>query len=235
MLALAVFPPPAAHAQGEIALRWTACAPEGSLNFVQNCTSDMIERRIVFSFFPGVDATHVVGWSLVLDVASDATSLPAWWQVQPGGCRAGQLDAVLPGGLEGFCTDMWSAAGAGVVQSVIYPRNADPRQMRLILAVGVPAGAAFALTAGEPYLAGELALRFAGTTSGTCPGCDAGVCLVFNSAEIVRLPGAPGAGPTPFVTPSPLYGNQITSGGGTACALVPVVNRTWGHIKTLYR
>ena len=192
----------------------------------------------MFSIAPSVALTQVVGWTLVVDFASDAATLPPWWQVQPGGCRyttPNQFVAAIPFGTE-ECTDVWSATGSSLVQSYLYPRpGGDVRQFRLILGVGVSAPDAFSMNAGETYLAGILSINFVGTTSGECPGCTAPVCFVFNSAEIHRAPGAPGDPPAPFVTPSPAFGNQATWAGGTGCASVPVRGRSWGQIKSLYR
>lgn len=234
-LLLLLLPMYTAFAQGELVVRWSACESDGFINFDQNCTSNFTERRILFSFTPADTITDVTGWSIVFDVASDADTLPPWWQTQPGGCRPGQFVSELPNGFEGNCIDAWSSAGSGLVQSIIYPRDNDPRKLRVILGIAVPASSAFTLASSESYLGAVLGLRFAGTTSGTCPGCPAPVCMVFNSVEVTRVPGAQGPAPTPLVTPSLAYGNMITSGGGTACAIVPVVNRTWGGIKALYR
>lgn len=235
LLLCALAPSPSHAAGGELAVRWNACTADGAVDIVQTCTSNVLERHINFSFVPFDSVTQVVGWSVVFDLASDADTLPPWWQTQPGGCRAGQFVAVAPTGFEGDCADLYSAAGSGLVQSVIYPRDGSVRKLRVVLGVSVPPADAFTLEPGLPYLAGVLGLRFANTTSGNCPGCSAPVCMVFNSLEIVRLPGAPGGDPAAFVTPSPTYGNSISSGGGTACNLVPAVNRTWGSIKALYR
>ncbi len=221
-------------------MRWTVCPPSGAVDLppAGYCVNDIGERRLILSFVPPAEITQVVGWTLVLDLASDDSPLPPWWQVYPGGCRdtdPAQFVAGIPDGSE-ECSDPWSAIGSSVVQSLIYPRpGGDDRQLRVILGVGVAAPDAFTLNAGEPYLAGILSIHFAGTTSGTCPGCTSPVCFVFNQAEVHRVPGAPGGDPGPFVTPSPSFGNLATWGGGTACAAVPTHNRTWGQIKTLYR
>lgn len=232
--------PTAASAQGELSARWSGCAPGGSedSNPTLACQGDFSERRLVLSMVPAADLTDVVGWTLVLDFASDAATLPPWWQVQSGGCRytvPNQFVAVPPNGSEG-CLDTWSATGSALVQSLVYPRpGGDARQFRVIIGVGVSAPDAFPLTAGENYLGGILAIRFVKTTSGECPGCMAPVCFVFNSAEVHRVPGAPGGDPPPFVTASPTNGNQATWAGGIGCAAVPARARTWGQIKTLYR
>jgi hypothetical protein len=231
---------PSAHAQGDLAVRWSGCAPNGAINFepAAQCAVGVSEQRLVLSLSPATELTDVVGWTLVMDFASDAATLPPWWQVQPGGCRntiPNQMVAVMPLGNED-CVDLWSASGSALVQSYLYPRpGGDVRQFRLILGVGVSAPQAFSMTAGERYLGAILSIRFAMTTSGECPGCTAPVCFVFNSAEIHRVPGAPGGDPEPFVTPSPDWGNQATWAGGTGCASVPARGRSWGQIKTLYR
>lgn len=234
------FAPMPALAQGEVGARWSGCAPSGAeeANPGPACLTDFAERRLVLAITPQVEVTEVVGWTLVLDIASDAATLPAWWQVQQGGCRytvPGQFVAGVPDGFEG-CDAPWAQTGSALVQSLLYPRpGGDGRQMRVILGVGVAAQDAFTLEGGGQYLAGILTIRFAGTTSGTCPGCSAPVCLVFNAAEIHRLPGVPGGDPSPFVTPAAGNGNQATWAGGIGCASVPARARTWGQIKSLYR
>lgn len=240
LLGLLLLAPAGAAAQGELSARWGACGTSGTANSdpALICQGDFGERRLVLSFVPQAEVTQVVGWTLVLDLASDAATLPSWWQVQFGGCRytvPSQFVAVTPLGGED-CLDPWSATGSALVQSLIYPRpGGDGRQLRVILGVGVAAPDAFTLEPGGQYLAGILAIRFAGTTSNTCPGCAAPVCFVFNSAEIHRTPGAPGGDPAPFVGSSTTNGNQATWAGGIGCASVPARTRTWGQIKNLYR
>lgn len=224
-----------AAAQGQLAMRWTVCSPDGPANTTTSCQSDVETRDLVLSFVPDARVTDVVGWRLVLDYVSDAPVLPAWWQVQGGGCRDGQIAAIAPTTQAGGCEDPWSASGSSIVQSVFYPRpGGDGAQLRLVAVAGVPAVDAFALEAGTPYLATVLQVHFAHTVTGTCPGCSTPVCFVFNSAELVRLQGAGGIDPGPLVDPSP-DGNQCTWMGGASCTPVPARGRTWGQLKALYR
>jgi hypothetical protein len=67
--------------------------------------------------------------------------------------------------------------------------------------------------------------------SGACAGCSTGACIVLNSVELVRLPGAIGGNVT-LTTPG---SNFATWQAGAACVTVPVRNRTWGQVKALYR
>lgn len=228
---------PAARAQGGLAAQWADCPPGGGPTVTPSCDSNVGERRLYMAFVPGVEVQDVVGWTLVLDLVSNVATLPDWWQVQSGGCRAGEITAAPPTGLEASCVDVWSATGAALLQSYLYPRpGGDAAQLRLVLGVGVPAGNAFTLSAGENYMAGVVSIHFAKTVlPGGCEGCTEPACFVFNSAEIVRLPGASGEPPQPFVTPLNGTGNQATWGAATACSTVPARARTWGQIKSLYR
>ncbi len=226
-----------ARAQGDIAMRWNACWPAGSTQRVSTCTGNAGDAQMMLSFTPQVDIPQSVGWVIVVDLAVDADPMPSWWQLQPGGCRDGQLHLAAPTGSEGACLDAWSANGAALIQGVIYPRpGGDTRQLRMIVSVTLPAPDAFTLLAGQAYLASIVGIRFALTAGiGACEGCLTPACLVFNSAEIQRLPGAPDPQPQVLVTPSGGSGNQVTWNSGTSCNIVPVRARTWGQIKALYR
>jgi hypothetical protein len=227
--------PRLAGAQGDVAIRWSACEGAGALNLQGSCGSNAAVDRLVLSIRPQADLSQVVGWALVVDIAVDANPIPSWWELQAGGCRAGQLIAGTPNGSEGPCTDAWSANGSAAVQSILYPRpGGDGSQLRLIVGMSVPSPAAFAMTAGQSYLAAVVELRHANTAGvGSCPGCSTAACLVFNSAEVEQLPD-PGS-PLRFVTPLLGIGNQITWYQGMSCASVPVRSRTWGQLKALYR
>jgi len=218
-------------------MRWGACAPAGSADRVATCAGNIGEAQMMLSLAPQADVSQAVGWTLVVDLVVDTDPVPPWWQLQPGGCRDGQLHLAAPTGLEGDCLDVWSANGAALIQGVLYPRpGGDTRQLRIVVSVALPAPDAVTLLAGQRYLASTIGIRF-GMTTGTdvCAGCLTPACLVFNSAEIQRLPGAPDPQPLPFVTPESGSGNQVTWNSGSSCSIVPVRARTWGQIKALYR
>ncbi|MEO7868034.1 MAG: hypothetical protein ABIU54_10385 [Candidatus Eisenbacteria bacterium] len=227
---------PAALAQGTLALRWQTCAPDGPAVMEPACSSNLGQVQLALSFRPDTAVASVIGWNMVLDIATDADPLPPWWQLQPGGCRQNQLFTVTPSGAEGQCLDRWSQTGASLVQLVSYPRlGGDTRQVRLVLAVAVPTADAFDLSAGQSYLAALLAVRL-GLTQGTgaCAGCTSPACIVFNSLEVIRLPKG-SAPPLVLSSPEGIRGNQATWGAATACTSVPTRSRTWGQIKALYR
>jgi hypothetical protein len=75
-------------------------------------------------------------------------------------------------------------------------------------------------------------LSDAGTSP--CAGCGVGACLVLNSVELVRLPGAPGGDAT-LTQPAEAGSNFANWQSGAACVAVPARNRSWGQIKSLYR
>lgn len=225
-----------AHAQGQLALRWQSCAPDGPPFIAPSCASNNGELRLALSFRSDSAITSVIGWNMVVDIVTDAAPLPPWWQLQPGGCRENQVFANAPGGAQGACIDAWSAAGASLVQLVSYPRaGGDTRQLRIVLAVAVPTPNAFDLTASQSYLGALLSVRLASTQgAGACAGCTSPACIVFNSLELIRIPKETGT-PIVFSAPDGIDGNQATWGAAQACSTVPTRSRTWGQIKALYR
>ena len=59
------------------------------------------------------------------------------------------------------------------------------------------------------------------------------MCIVFNSAALSEPAPAPDA----ILSGPPTGGRNVITwqGAGANCAAVPVRNRTWGQIKSLYR
>ena len=74
-----------------------------------------------------------------------------------------------------------------------------------------------------------------GSGVGSCAGCLRGACLVLNSVQLGRLPGASPTLVTVVPTSGGTPGIATWQNGHAECAAVPVRNRTWGAIKSLYR
>jgi hypothetical protein len=237
VVGLAAIRVPPACAQGTIAMRWNSCDAQGLAQIAPVCFSNLGESRLDLSVTPAADITQVVGWALVVDFVVSASPAPAWWRLDPTGCRFGQLIADLPDHSEGGCQDLWSASGAALVQSVIFPRAGDDStQFRAIVGVSVPASRAFTLTASQSYLGAVLGLHWGSTLgAGACAGCATAACIRFNSAEIQRLPGAPGPSTLVFSNTVNAGDNEVQWGTGVSCAPVPVRARTWGQLKAVYR
>lgn len=218
-----------------IAIGWHDCRPPAGGGFNgQNygCTSNIITLPLFASFTLAAAVDSVWAMELVVDVDVATDALPAWWHMEPGGCRANAWAA--DASLAGSCIDAWNGKGAAVAQGWIPGQpGASARHGRLLVAASVLPEDAVALDADAPYTAARILLRTNNTTD--CEGCLIPACLVFNSLLLRRLPGS-------SVEEVVLSGaesagsNMVTwQGAGADCQSVPVRRSTWGAVKALYR
>lgn len=226
--------PARALAAEELWLRWFECASSGVQANVFSCPVPTLPRAMVVAACPAADVEQVVGTTMVLDVLADAATLPNWWQLGPGGCRAGRLDADADFSQVFGCADAWSAAGVALIQVYGLRPGGGPNELRLVVAGGVPAAGAVVMPGGEPRAIARLVMDLADAPTTTCSGCGLGACIVLNSVELVRLPGAPGGNVT-LVQPASDGSNFAIWQSGAACVTVPARNRSWGQIKAMYR
>lgn len=226
-------PRPAA-ADEAIWLRWNDCAQDGQQSLAYNCALPTFSRSLYVAACPAESLTQVVATSLVFDVVADAATLPDWWRLAPGECRAGKLAADTDYAATGACADAWGGAGGALIQSYGARVGGGPNQMRFVATAGVPANAAVTLPGGSPRALARVFLYLTDSATSPCAGCAVGACLVLNSVEIIRLPGAPG-GDVTLSQPAEAGSNFAIWRSGAACVTVPARNRSWGQIKALYR
>jgi hypothetical protein len=231
--ALALAPGARAQPQG-IAIGWQDCRSAGGPGGA-NQNFGCVNTINNFPFFPtvrltaGLDSVYAV--ELVIDVDVAADSLPAWWHMEPGGCRQGgwSADTIAPAS----CEDVWGGAGAASAQGwlVGVPGNST-RHGRLLVAASVPSDAFVSLSPDVGYSLCRVVLRSFNST--TCAGCTIPACLVFNSVLIRRLPGS-SFEELLVTTPESVGLNQVVwQGTGADCQSVPVRRTTWGAVKALY-
>lgn len=199
------------------------------------CDSNLGTQEWFASLLLDAPLQGVIGLIAVIDFQHSAPSLPDWWALQPGGCRAGEIDpsalfADRPG-----CADPWASAPSGATALIQGINPTQPRgganQMRLYYTAAVSSSEAVDWAAGAAYHAVRLSLTHARTTGvGACAGCSGAACVVLNAIEIQRLSG-------PDVVLSDGGGQNIVNWQPSApdCATVPVVRTSWGRLRTLYR
>lgn len=243
-------------------LRWEACHGDGgTLNRTFACNTNSGTERLVASFELSTDFLDVVGFDAFVEVASAATTLPAWWQFyNPGTCRTTSLQmGLLPPAGSVACQD-WSGGlqGGGIGLYSIGSPTAN--RARIHVVGGVQATDVRDLSAGVEYFAFSLEINHAKTVGSTaCAGCLEPVCIAFAGIQLTTLQStvhselfgaASGAG-TDLVTwqqgtvteyethfapgeqPCKFYGFAST----LSCAAAVTSSRrpTWGAIKSLYR
>lgn len=240
MLALTVG---VASAQG-INFNWDDCtlgAPAS--NKTTACNSNFgAPNKLIISLDPGAATIdNINGAQGIVDIQVAGGSLPDYWRVDPGACRAGALAADVNVGSSNApfsCPEPWASAGggqAGGAQLAPFIGGAD--RARITWIVAIPG-----LTAFDPGIAPDwyvIALNLTNsktTGTGACAGCATPACLVANEIRLTR-PAQDVRGDV-FVY-GPALGQHVTWQGGDPtipCPQgTPTQSNTWGQLKSLYR
>lgn len=229
---LAAGVPRDSRAADALELAWDDCGGPSTRAFT--CNTNAAEHVLLASFRREAELDSLIGIEVVVDLQADAP-LPAWWQLDPTGCRAGQLRGDVAFSAGSPCGDAWSGGGAGVLQGYLpgSPRG-GAGQARVLFAAGVPSALAATIQADAVYNGVRLVLSSVGSTgTNACEGCSRTVCLVLNSIRFIRVPGASPV--DDLVQPGSSSWAYWQATSPALCGSVPVRNTTWGTIKSLYR
>ena len=224
-----------AHAAG-LSIGWLNCRALGGAgvdNQLFGCSSEINDLPLQAAFVLSSPVDSVIAFELVIDVDVADVSLPPWWRMDPGQCRAGgwSADVLAPAS----CDDPWQGAGVAAVQGWLAGTpGGSPRHGRLLVAAAAIPGTFVTLDADVAYTAARAVLRTNKTL--TCEGCAIPACLVFNSLLIRRLPGSSVETLTLSNPEVPgLERVRWQGGSGADCQAVPTRRSTWGAVKSLYR
>jgi len=204
------------------------------------CDTNSGSAAFTGSFATSHDFLTFAGMVAVVDLQTDATTLPAWWDLYNGGaCRQASLFSsadftAAPGG----CVDPWlgqAQGGIAAYQTAAYP---PPLPLNAPAANRARLKVAYVLTEPALVVSGIEYYAFRGTmnflkTVGTpsCEGCLVPATLVLNQIEPRNLVGYP------ELISNPIANTCLSwqAAGSTPCGAVPSRNQTWGQVKTLYR
>jgi len=232
----------AAWAQAGLYLTSGDCAASGNSQAVTNaCTSNTgTAMSLVCSVILPHSELNFISAGTVLDAATVA-ALPAWWRIDPSGCRPSALTAVMDGTASSSCGSVWdSGPSVGVYQgqvgSMTNPPLA-PNRVRLN-AVGALTAATDLTDTVDELAVCKFNISKSASTGTTCPGCSVGVSFYLNeinflpnssqgdhiaAADIITNPGTPTSAGASYQT------------GGPGSGTTPTANHTWGSIKAMYR
>lgn len=171
--------------------------------------------------------------------------LAPFWHYEVGGCQ--RLGGGSPDGIaisdvmpaNAYCaeyfTDPWGGDGSGGVEAIVSYSPDNPTPGRALMVVGVArVGGSTTLNAGDNYFAFSVSFNNRNRTS--CAGCSGAGGLEWIRTILESDDGSP---PIELVGVGPDKGNTCASfnGGISAClcACTPVLNRTWGTLKAMYR
>lgn len=243
--------PTGAHAAQGLNLRWTHCLGDGGVqNMAFACNTNVGTRFLHGSFELASAMSDVIGTEIILQLAADSPTLPAWWDFHNlGSCRQPAFSAMsTPDPTDVFCVDWTGGAAIGAIGAyctVSHPCITPPpgANVAVIKAINaVQPDFAADLEAETEYYDFTLRMTLQRTVgAGSCAGCTVPVCIVLNSINVVALDNAEQR----FIsTPTTPGSNHVTwQGGGSpdvggiiGCpAATPTRRSTWGAVKTLYR
>ena len=220
---------------------------------VFDCKSNSGVSTLVVSVVPTADIPGVAGFSVALTAWVGGEGeispccgpwlpppLPPYWDLGPGGCRAGAISAsagfqggpdpnpVLdPLGSALFLAKPWFLETSLNVPGAL-PESSTVGRYAM---EGVLDGTTADLLAGHEYYLATITLRH---TKAAMPGGCSGCCTSVRFSPVIRLTGTGGSLLATITGQDPPGVWQGFSGQG-ACEVVPARTSTWGALKSVYR
>ena len=213
-------------------LNWGTCTNPLS-NPVQSfaCNNDSGPSfDLILTLIPFTQMTDAVSSSVLLWFQSNQPTMPDWWQVQPGGCRAGDFTVDSTAPFPAGCADPW--LGQATIVAEFQPACA-PNGFFLSLRSQLPPGQTRTLVQGTRYAMFRMRINRDRTTGvGACGGCSYGACFGF---EVISIGNSSGLGWSS--SPGGMASWQTTAGCNRPayCGPTEASRPTWGAIKSLYR
>jgi len=229
-----------ARAQSGVNLSWTNCAALGGLqNRTFACTANVGNHVLAASFVLPADVARVAGDVVVMDLISQSSPLPPWWNmVFAGACRPSSLSIQTYDGVDGTTCGDWAQnqASMNIASYEVNPAQpgVGPNTARIKQLNAVQQASEQDLVANHEYGVFKLTMNSQlSVGSPSCAGCADPVCIVLNSVEVDTETGV---GNTFLLTGTSVGSNIVTwQGAGANCQAVPVRNSSWGQVKALYR
>lgn len=207
----------------------STCGPAAGHSAAFACDRNDGADKYVGSFVAPFAVPKLLGMTAAVLVCFPTNTLPDWWRLyQAGSCRqtSASADFVSP---PGTCVDYWSTAGGATGGLVGYWPAANG--FELWIDGVVDSAQAGPIVRGTEYFVFRLTVDHAGSSgAGACAGCDAPGSILFAGLTLHRM------GDYDIGFGNADRSNVVTwQGGGNGCYALPVRNRTWGAIKSLYR
>ncbi|MEK7270643.1 MAG: hypothetical protein AAB215_06860 [Planctomycetota bacterium] len=206
-----------------INLGWDYCGPTAGSNKDFACDNNAGADSFVVSFVPpsGLPPIYLVGCRVRISTYGGAI-LPDWWRLHATGCRSSSLTVtVAPGASAGVCDTVPSVISGWTY----FVSGSDAWQALLGVETG-PMAPGVELTPGREYFLARVRLNHARTVDGdSCAGCSVRMLLDLPVVELSDSQGFPIS----------MYNADRQQTITWQAGLVPVISRSWGQIKGLYR
>jgi hypothetical protein len=235
-LALTSFATASAFAGQGLNFAWNDCGAAGDHLKAFACNSNVGIDNLYCSYQTDAAPHGASGVNFIVDLQSESTTLPAWWEVgsqivDPPLCRRLSLGANADFVNGPFtCYDPFQGTAVGGISSYRIGYGGDNRA-RIVGSFAVPSTDPAPLEEGVEVFAFRLLISH-GKTVGTsgCTGCEVPVCLVVTQL-VVKF----GSGLPDRVISGPLLSDFVMWHDSPQLCTTPTRNRTWGAIKSLYR
>lgn len=234
----------AAPASAQLDLSWRNCVvqstsePAAQANESFSCLGTNTTYLLHGSFRVSRRIPEAIQLEAYIDlrVESSATLEPFWhFETGPAGCNATGIETKdaksESGGCAAYATP-WGEdgehSGAGAFYTPYF--QGAPNRGRLVVYVARSAADPVPLDSLTNYYGFHLVFKM--TNAQQCSGCNEPVVLVWNSARV----GSPDG--TFFEWSGYEKGTscaRINGASTSTCGATPLLNTTWGRIKTLYR
>ena len=222
-----------------IDLAWNDCVQGPYTADMPNaCNSNTGSMTMFASFVPPGLLLHYEGNTSIIDLATSASVLSAWWHLETGGCRDGSLSIsgdFTSGPLS--CSDFWNGRALGGYEYVTpSPGCSYPNTARIRTTMAVPESLAGPIDNSTMWYAFKLSINRARTVgTGSCAGCLDPAYIVLNQMNLSQ----PAPEPDVILTTTGVQ-NTVTYRGGLGphphCVEpTPTHRNTWGSLKALYR
>ncbi len=229
-------------------LAWNHCYGQAGAQGMRTsaCTVNTGSQTMIASFRPPVGVNKLEGIEAYIDFQVQGGVLPCWWNFAAGQMRNAQLTSlpVSPTDTNGnplvLCDNHYflnhGATGGGWM-TVTGP---DRGHLRGLVTIPAGTGASVSPDAQE-YGIGFRIANGNTVPAASCQGCVQGACFML---EMMRL-YSPGLPDVVLMSPNPGSDNYVTWQGNAAATQcpgtgpppppVPVLQSTWGAIKSIYR
>ena len=256
LLVLLSLAAPARAQIGDVHLSWNDCLAKGGLeNLAYACDANEGVSTLVCAFHLNQAVGPIDRLSLDFGLRTNlpcdgpgpcrGPDLLSYWQLEPGGCRAGSLNVSTdftsaPYNTGTACVNMWRSAQVfqGAVNATypvfdsywgwFYDRTLFHTE---VSAIG---GNPVSLAAGVEYYAMRIVIDHAMSAGdGACDGCCAPVA--FGISRLTITSGGQDIVLQPLSLPEFAVWQSFGYPPPGPCAPTAAVARTWGQIKSLYR
>ena len=180
---LAASSAPLLHAQ-TMNLSWTDCGASGFQSISSACNTNVGTNVMVVTFTDPTLYNHLSAIEGFLTVTAVGDTLPDWWKLGSGECRANRLISSADFTSYSWCTDFWAGSAATGMSYISHP-GGDLSKASLQVAVAADTASTDLLTPGLEQYAFRLLLSNGKTVAG-CNGCAVPVCVRLDSLHLYQ-------------------------------------------------